>query len=54
MSATLDADRFRALFGNPPTIVSEGKSFPLTIHYAGRDAAARFTGAPGVVYAPSR
>ncbi len=41
MSATLDAERFRALLGNPPTIVSDGKSFPLTIRYAGRDAVAR-------------
>jgi ATP-dependent helicase HrpB len=41
MSATLDADRFRKLLGDPPTIVSEGKSFPLDIRYAGRDAAAR-------------
>ena len=41
MSATLDADRLRKLLGNPPTIVSEGKSFPLEIRYRGRDAAAR-------------
>jgi ATP-dependent helicase HrpB len=41
MSATLDSERFRALLGNPPEIVSEGKSFPLDIRYAGRDAAAR-------------
>jgi ATP-dependent helicase HrpB len=41
MSATLDADRFRKLLGDPPTIVSEGKSFPLNIRYVGRDAAAR-------------
>ncbi len=41
MSATLDADRFRALLDDPPTIVSEGKSFPLEIVYASRDAAAR-------------
>jgi ATP-dependent helicase HrpB len=41
MSATLDTERFRALLDDPPTIVSEGKSFPLDIRYAGRDAAAR-------------
>jgi ATP-dependent helicase HrpB len=41
MSATLDAERFRKLLGDPPTIVTEGKSFPLEIRYAGRDAAAR-------------
>lgn len=41
MSATLDTDRFRKLLGDPTTIVSEGKSFPLDIRYAGRDAAAR-------------
>jgi ATP-dependent helicase HrpB len=41
MSATLDAERFRRLLGDPPTIVSEGKSHPLEIIYAGRDPAAR-------------
>jgi len=41
MSATLDVERFRSLLQNPPTIVSEGKSFPLEISYAGRDARAR-------------
>jgi ATP-dependent helicase HrpB len=41
MSATLDVERFRKLLGDPPTIVSEGKSFPLEISYVGRDAAAR-------------
>ena len=41
MSATLDVERFRGLLDNPPAIVSEGKSFPLEIRYAGRDAAAR-------------
>ena len=41
MSATLDSERFRALLGNPPTIESEGKSFPLTLHYAGREAGTR-------------
>jgi ATP-dependent helicase HrpB len=41
MSATLDADRFRALLDDPPTIQSEGKSFPLDIRYSGRDPAAR-------------
>src|SRR5579884_4016079 len=28
MSATLDAERFQSLLGNPQTIVSEGKSYP--------------------------
>jgi len=41
MSATLDVQRFRRLLDNPPTIVSEGKSFPLEIIDAGRDATAR-------------
>jgi ATP-dependent helicase HrpB len=41
MSATLDVERFQRLLGNPPTIVSEGKSFPLDIRYIGRDAAAK-------------
>ncbi|MGE5562893.1 MAG: helicase-related protein, partial [Bacillota bacterium] len=41
MSATLDAERFARLLGGPPEIVSQGKSFPLEIRYAGRDAAAR-------------
>jgi ATP-dependent helicase HrpB len=41
MSATLDVERFQRLLGDPPTIVSEGKSFPLEIRYFGRDAAAR-------------
>ena len=40
MSATLDAKRLNSLLGNPPTIVSEGKSFPLETRYAGRNAAA--------------
>ena len=41
MSATLDVERFRQLLGDPPTIVSEGKSFPLTIEHIGRDTAAK-------------
>lgn len=41
MSATLDVERFQRLLGNPPTIVSEGKSFLLDIRHIGRDAAAR-------------
>jgi ATP-dependent helicase HrpB len=41
MSATLDAERFRRLLGDPPTIVSEGKSHPLEIIYTGRDPGAR-------------
>jgi ATP-dependent helicase HrpB len=41
MSATLDAERFRRLLGNPPTVVTEGKSYPLEIRHIGRDPAAR-------------
>jgi ATP-dependent helicase HrpB len=41
MSATLDVDRFKRLLDDPPTLVSEGKSFPLDIHYVGRNSAAR-------------
>jgi ATP-dependent helicase HrpB len=41
MSATPDSERFRSLFDEAPTIVSEGKSFPLEIRYAGRDPATR-------------
>ena len=41
MSATLDSDRFAALLDYPPLIESAGKSFPLAIHYDGRDAHAR-------------
>ena len=41
MSATLDIDRFQRLLHDPPTIVSEGRSFPLEIRYAGRDPVAR-------------
>src|SRR4051794_26088694 len=33
MSATLDVDRFRALLRDPPTIVSEGRSFALEMRY---------------------
>jgi ATP-dependent helicase HrpB len=41
MSATLDVERFDALLGKPPTIISEGKSYPLRIEYVGRDPRAR-------------
>ena len=41
MSATLDVERFKRLLDNPPTTVSEGKSFPLELRHIGRDAAAR-------------
>jgi ATP-dependent helicase HrpB len=41
MSATLDTDRFGNLLANAPTIVSEGRSFPLDIRYLGRDAGER-------------
>ena len=38
MSATLDGERFGRLLGNPPKIVSEGKSHPLTLIHEGKDA----------------
>ena len=41
MSATLDVARFQRLLANPPTIVSEGKSFGLDIQHIGREASAR-------------
>ncbi|MFL6737032.1 MAG: ATP-dependent helicase HrpB [Sphingomonas sp.] len=41
MSATLDVDRFKRLLEDPPTIISEGKSFPLDIRYLSRDPVAR-------------
>ena len=41
MSATMDGARFSRLLGNPPSIVSEGKAFPLAIHHVGRDPAQR-------------
>ncbi len=40
MSATLDGDRFSALMGNAPVIQSEGRSWPLSVQYAGRRAEA--------------
>jgi ATP-dependent helicase HrpB len=41
MSATLDVERFKRLLDDPPTITSEGKSFPLDVRYVGRDSSAR-------------
>ena len=41
MSATLDDKRFGRLLGDPPKIVSEGKSFPLTVIHEGRDSTQR-------------
>ena len=41
MSATLDTERFGTLLKQPPTIVSEGKSYPLELQYVGRDPARR-------------
>ena len=41
MSATMDGARFGKLLANPPRIVSEGKSHPLSIQHWGRDPAAR-------------
>jgi ATP-dependent helicase HrpB len=41
MSATLDGERFGRLLGEPPTIESQGRSYPLTLVHEGRDAAQR-------------
>ncbi|MFL6776446.1 MAG: ATP-dependent helicase HrpB [Sphingomicrobium sp.] len=41
MSATLDVQRFQRLLADAPTIVSEGKSYPLEIRHIGREPAAR-------------
>ncbi len=41
MSATLDGERFARLLDNPPLIRSEGRSYPLEVHYIGRDPAVR-------------
>ena len=49
MSATLDVGRFQRLLDHPPTIVSEGKSFPLDVDYIGRDAGAPIE--PQIAYA---
>ncbi len=38
MSATLDGERFSKLMGAAPLIQSEGKSWPLELHYVGRRA----------------
>ncbi|MES2137360.1 MAG: ATP-dependent helicase HrpB, partial [Pseudomonadota bacterium] len=41
MSATLDGERFGRLLGNPPRIVSEGRSFTLELEHVGRNTTAR-------------
>ena len=41
MSATLDGERFARLLGDPPRIESAGRSFPLKLHYEGRDSTQR-------------
>ena len=41
MSATLDSARFADLLDDPPKIESEGQSYPLAVHYDGRDPGAR-------------
>ena len=41
MSATLDVERIGPLLGNPPQIISEGRSYPLELDHVGRNAAAR-------------
>jgi len=41
MSATLDIERISALLGGPPTIISEGRSFPIEIRYRDRPGGER-------------
>ena len=41
MSATLDVERLGPLLGDPPQIISEGRSYPLEIRHVGRDPAVR-------------
>ncbi|HET9399057.1 MAG TPA: ATP-dependent helicase HrpB, partial [Sphingomicrobium sp.] len=41
MSATLDGERFGRLLGRPPRIESEGRSYPLSLVYEGRDSGQR-------------
>lgn len=41
MSATMDGDRFARLMQEAPVIVSEGRSYPLTLRYLGRDPTQR-------------
>ncbi|MDB5677796.1 ATP-dependent helicase HrpB [Sphingomonas bacterium] len=41
MSATLDGARFATLLGDAPVIESEGRSYPLDLHYLGRRSEAR-------------
>ena len=41
MSATLDGARVRTLLGEAPLIESEGRAFPVTTRYVGRNPAAR-------------
>jgi ATP-dependent helicase HrpB len=40
MSATLDGARVAKLLGDAPVVESEGRAFPVTTHYLGRDARA--------------
>ena len=41
MSATLDGARVRALLGDAPLIESQGRAFPVTTRYVGRNPSAR-------------
>ncbi|MHB0951550.1 MAG: ATP-dependent helicase HrpB [Allorhizobium sp.] len=41
MSATLDIERISALLNRPPTIISEGRSFPIEIRYRDRPGGER-------------
>jgi ATP-dependent helicase HrpB len=38
MSATLDVERVAKLLGDAPVVSAEGRSYPVTTHYAGRGA----------------
>jgi ATP-dependent helicase HrpB len=41
MSATLDGARVASLLGDAPVIASEGRAYPVTTHYLGRDPRGR-------------
>ena len=41
MSATLDIDRVCGLLGDPPAVISEGRSFPVSIEYRDRPGTVR-------------
>ncbi len=47
MSATLDGARIAALMGDAPVLESQGRAYPVTTHYLGRDPAMRLEEAMG-------